>query len=76
MRDDDRHPPRELLLELGEDRGFRLGVEVRGRLVEDPQVGAAIDQPGEPLPLSTGEVVTAVEQITDAALAAPCKGAR
>ena len=59
--------PLQDLLQLREDRGLRFGIERRGRLVENPDVGVAIHdaREREPLPLAARQIVAALEQPAD-----------
>ena len=67
MRDHDADAAPENLLQLRKDRRFRLWIERRGRLVENPDVGIAIHDAREcePLPLAARQIVTALEEPAD-----------
>jgi hypothetical protein len=64
MRDDDADAAAQVLLQLGEDRRLRFGIERRGRLVEDPDVGVAVHDPREreALPFAARQIVAALEE--------------
>lgn len=65
VRDDQGRAARQCVRQCFADRGLGLGVQVRGRLVEDDDLGLREQQPrdGQPLALTAGKPVPALPTV-------------